>query len=156
MPDMLVKTYELPGWQDLKDELEQDGIIIKQALMPEMGRLDAFAREHFSEGWASEVMGCFTNKPVSCYYAVRGEEIIGFSCCDSTARGFFGPTGVLPAYRGKGIGKALLLAALHHLKDLGYAYAIIGGAGPTGFYEQACGAVEIPGSVPGIYKDLHV
>jgi hypothetical protein len=56
MPDMLVKTYELPGWQDLKDELEQDGIIIKQALMPEMGRLAAFAREHFSEGWASEVM----------------------------------------------------------------------------------------------------
>ncbi|MGI6235068.1 MAG: GNAT family N-acetyltransferase [Christensenellales bacterium] len=100
--------------------------------------------------------GCFTNKPVRCYYAARGEEIIGFSCCDSTARGFFGPTGVLPAYRGKGIGKALLLAALHHLKDLGYAYAIIGGAGPTGFYEQACGAVEIPGSVPGIYKDLHV
>ena len=42
MPDMLVKTYELPGWQDLKDELEQDGIIIKQALMPEMGRLAAF------------------------------------------------------------------------------------------------------------------
>jgi len=40
------------------------------------------------------------------------------------------------------------------LKDLGYVYGIIGGVGPREFYEKACGAVEIPGSDPGIYRDI--
>jgi hypothetical protein len=36
---------------------------------------------------------------------------------------------------------------------MGYAYAIIGGAGPTEFYAKECGATIIPNSVPGIYTD---
>jgi hypothetical protein len=35
----------------------------------------------------------------------------------------------------------------------GYAYAIIGGAGPTAFYAKTVGAVAIEGSTPGIYRD---
>jgi hypothetical protein len=35
----------------------------------------------------------------------------------------------------------------------GYAYAIIGGAGPTGFYVKTVGAMPIDGSTPGIYRD---
>jgi hypothetical protein len=35
----------------------------------------------------------------------------------------------------------------------GYAYAIIGGAGPTEFYANAVGAVPIEGSDTGIYRD---
>jgi hypothetical protein len=36
---------------------------------------------------------------------------------------------------------------------MGYAYGIIGGAGPTQFYERAVGATLIVESVPGIYAD---
>jgi hypothetical protein len=36
---------------------------------------------------------------------------------------------------------------------MGYAYAIIGGAGPVDFYQKTVGAIEIEGSVPGIYRD---
>ena len=36
---------------------------------------------------------------------------------------------------------------------MGYAYGIIGGAGPTEFYERAVSATLIPESVPGIYAD---
>jgi predicted N-acetyltransferase YhbS len=53
-----------------------------------------------------------------------------------------------------GLGKALLFKSLEALRDLGYAYAIIGGVGPKEFYAKACGAIEIPGSDPGIYTDL--
>lgn len=155
MPDMLVKTFELPSSAPIIAQLKAEGIIVKRALAPEMKRLEAFAEQHFSKGWASELACCFARQPVSCFYAFKGDEIIGFSCCDSTARGFFGPTGVLPKYRGKGIGKALLLIALEHLRDQGYVYAIIGGAGPTHFYESTCGAVAIPDSEPGIYEHLH-
>jgi predicted N-acetyltransferase YhbS len=69
-------------------------------------------------------------------------------------KGYFGPTGVAESARGMGLGKALLFKALEALREEGYAYAVIGGVGPREFYEQACGAVEIPGSDPGIFGDL--
>ena len=56
--------------------------------------------------------------------------------------------------RGNGIGTALLLASLWGLRELGYVYGVIGGAGPVDFYEGAVGAFEIPDSEPGIYTDL--
>jgi hypothetical protein len=52
------------------------------------------------------------------------------------------------------LGKALLMKSLEALREDGYAYAIIGGVGPREFYANACGAIEIPGSDPGIYADL--
>jgi GNAT superfamily N-acetyltransferase len=77
-----------------------------------------------------------------------------FSCYDTTLRGFFGPTGVAEDARGLGLGKALLMKSLEALRETGYAYAIIGGVGPKEFYAKACGAIEIPGSDPGVYTDL--
>jgi hypothetical protein len=35
----------------------------------------------------------------------------------------------------------------------GYAYAVIGGAGPTEFFVKTTGAQPIAGSTPGIYHD---
>ena len=80
--------------------------------------------------------------------------MLGFGCYDTTAKGFFGPTGVDEAARGKGIGAALLLVCLHALYADGYAYGIIGGAGPVEFYEKIVGAMVIPGSDPGVYRGM--
>jgi GNAT superfamily N-acetyltransferase len=57
-------------------------------------------------------------------------------------------------YRGRGIGKALLLACLHDMWAQGYGYAIIGWAGPVDFYIRAVGAIVIPDSSPGIYRGM--
>jgi predicted N-acetyltransferase YhbS len=61
--------------------------------------------------------------------------------------------GVAGQTQGRGIGTALLLSCLHTMATLGYAYAIIGGVGPTEFYRKVVGAIEIAGSSPGIYRD---
>jgi predicted N-acetyltransferase YhbS len=61
---------------------------------------------------------------------------------------------VLETERKQGIGTALLLAALQAMAAEGYAYAIIGAAGPAEFYAKTVGAVPIAGSSPGIYADL--
>jgi hypothetical protein len=52
------------------------------------------------------------------------------------------------------IGRALLIASLWSLRELGYVYAIIGAAGPVKFYQEAVGAIAIPDSDPGIYTDI--
>jgi len=73
---------------------------------------------------------------------------------ECSRRGFFGPTGVLPELRGKGIGAALLLRCLESMREMGYAYAVIGGVGPASFYEKVCGAFLIPGSETSIYSTV--
>jgi predicted N-acetyltransferase YhbS len=56
--------------------------------------------------------------------------------------------------RGTGLGKALLLAALRAMAADGYAYAVIGGAGPVDFYVKTVGAIPIEGSEPGLYRGM--
>ncbi|HVO89211.1 MAG TPA: GNAT family N-acetyltransferase, partial [Casimicrobiaceae bacterium] len=92
--------------------------------------------------------------PIACFIALRGHELVGFACHDATCPNFFGPEGVIEAERGIGVGRALLLAALHAQRAQGYAYSIIGGVGPAAFYEKAVGAVPIPDSSPGIYAPM--
>ena len=93
--------------------------------------------------------------PVSCYAAVDADkQVLGFACYDATAKDFFGPTGVMESQRGKGIGAALLIACMQAMAAEGYAYAVIGGAGPVAFYEKVVGATVIPDSVPGPYRDM--
>ena len=154
MPDMLVKLYDLPDDRDEVERLKAEGITIRRVAPYEASVLKRFVLSAFSEVWADEAGRSFSFQPVSCIIATHQKKIVGFGCYDTTCRGFFGPTGVLETYRGKGIGKALLLGCLRAMRESGYGYAIIGGVGPMKFYEKAVGAVEIPGSAPGIYTDM--
>ncbi len=151
---MLVRLYDLPNSAALYEKIESHGITLRRARAFEKHTVANFARQNFSEKWASEVEVAITRQPVSCWIATRDKEIIGFSCYETTQRGFFGPTGVIESARGTGLGKVLLFKALESLRDMGYAYGIIGGVGPREFYEKNCGAIEIPGSDPGIYSDI--
>jgi GNAT superfamily N-acetyltransferase len=154
MTDMLVRLYDLPDSGALYAQAAAHGVVLRRARAFEKHTVADFAREHFSEKWASEVEVALTRQPVACFIATRERRILGFACYDTTQRGFFGPTGVLEDARGTGLGKALLMISLEALRDIGYAYAIIGGVGPREFYTNTCGAIEIPGSDPGIYSDL--
>ena len=149
MPDLLVNLLNLPA----QPSLSEQGIIVRPAQPWELTVLRTFIIEHFSTAWADEVQVGFANKPITVFIAILEQEIVGFSACECTRRGFFGPTGVLESARGKGIGTALLIAALNGLKDMGYVYGIIGGVGPVSFYEKTVGAIMIPGSDPSIYRD---
>lgn len=154
MIDMLVRLYALPDTSALYAGVAAKGVTLRRARAFEKHTVAAFAREHFSEKWASEVEVALTRQPVSCFIATKDQRILGFACYETTQRGFFGPTGVIEDARGLGLGKALLMKALEGLRDIGYAYGIIGGVGPRGFYEKCCGAIEIPGSDPGTYIDM--
>lgn len=49
--------------------------------------------------------------------------------------------------RMQGIGYTLLHYCLYEMKEIGYEYAVIGEAGPLEFYEKACNAVVISGTL---------
>lgn len=154
MPDMLANLLKLPKEDGLLEALEQKNIQIRRALAPDKFRVVPWVREHTGLSAAGECDVCFSHTPVSCFIATEGARIIGYACYNATAPDFFGPTEVLEEYQGCGIGKALLLRALRAMSEEGYVYAVIGGVGPQAFYEKCVGAMLIPDSTPGIYKDF--
>lgn len=154
LPDLLVHLLKLPPPAPLLLELEARGITIRRAQPFEITPVREFVARNFSRAWADEVSVGFANKPVSVFVATAEGRVIGFAAYECTRRGFFGPTGVAKDKQGLGIGKALLLASLWGLRELGYVYGIIGRVGPVEFYQKAVGAVVIPESDPGIYTDL--
>ncbi|HYX26940.1 MAG TPA: GNAT family N-acetyltransferase [Pyrinomonadaceae bacterium] len=151
MADLLVNLLKLPQLESLASESE---INIRRAQPFEITPVREFIKEHFSVAWADEISVGFANKPVTVFIATRDRQVIGFAGYECTRKAFFGPTGVVESEGGHGIGKALLIAALWGLRELGYVYGIIGAAGPVEFYQQTVGAIVIPDSEPGIYVDL--
>jgi GNAT superfamily N-acetyltransferase len=152
--DMLVKLYDLAPDPALDRTMADQRINLRRALVPELTAICDWIRPRFGAGWADETTAAILRQPVTCWLAHEDETLLGFACHEATMKGFFGPTGVDESARGKGIGHALLLRALLDMRDQGYGYAIIGGAGPTDFYRRSVGAIEIEGSSPGIYRGM--
>lgn len=153
MADLLVKLWELPPVAPALAACAARGVVVRRALAPEKPLVVDWTRAHWP-AWAAEVEVAFARQPVACFVAVKDAKPVGFACHDAIAPDFFGPTGVLEAERGQGTGRALALAAMHALAAQGYAYAIVGGAGPAAFYQKAFGATEIAGSAPGLYAGM--
>ena len=153
MPDMLVNLLRLPPPEPALEGMRAAGFVVRRARPWEMTQVRAFVRDNFGQAWADEISVGLVSQPSTVFVALRGGRLVGFAAYECTRRNFFGPTGVLEAERGRGVGRALLLAALRGLRELGYAYAVIGGVGPAEFYERAVGARLIPDSSPGVYAD---
>jgi predicted N-acetyltransferase YhbS len=138
----------------LQKRVEAVEATIRVALPPELHLIQSWVREHFSEYWVSEVTVAMAHQPPGCLVAILDGQLVGFACYDATVRGFFGPTGVAESHRGKNIGLALFYHTLAAMKSHGYAYAIIGSAGPVDFYVKALGAVPIEANGEDIYQGL--
>jgi len=142
MPDLLVKLYELP----VKAPDLAQTITIRPVMAAEISAVRVWIESHFSRGWADEFERGAHASPIGSIIAVEERKVVGFACYDASALGLFGPTGVDPSQRGKGVGTALLFAALNAMKVKGHVYAVIGWAGPVDFYAHHVGAIPIEGS----------
>lgn len=154
MMDMLVRLYDLPDIEEELRKLGGEGVLIRRPGAYERHLVVDWVGRNFSPKWVSEAKTAFSRQPISCFIATREKKILGFACYDVTARGFLGPMGVAEDARKSGLGTALLVSALRGLRELGYAYGVIGGVGPADFYARAVGAVPIERSSPGIYVDI--
>ncbi len=165
MQDMLVNLYALDKcsgalWLEKKISKQSeskyllDDVVIRKLNVYETHLLVEWVGLHFSAKWQSEVRVAMSRQPATVWVATYQKQIMGFACYDTTAKGFFGPTGVAEDYRGLGLGEVLLYKSLESLKELGYVYAFIGGVGPREFYEKSCGAKVIGDSEQGLYQDI--
>ncbi|WP_417579468.1 GNAT family N-acetyltransferase [Pelagibacterium sp.] len=151
--DLLVNLYG-NRMHALKARAEKVDATIRVALPPEQHIIKDWVRTHFSEYWVSEVTAAMAHQPPGCLIATVDDQLVGFACYDATARGFFGPTGVCEDQRGKGLGVALFYHTLAAMKAHGYAYAIVGSAGPVDFYVNAADAMPIASEKQDIYQGL--
>lgn len=149
VPDMLIALYGAGA-----PAPRAGSALIRRPLAPEHDLVTAWVARHFTPGWTSEARSALSHQPCGVFIAVEADSIVGFCCIDAIARGFVGPIGVAPGVRQRGVGAALLRAALADLKAQGYAYAVAGAVGAPEFFRRVAGAVEIPGSSPGLYAGL--
>lgn len=153
LSDFLVKLYDLPPWEPSAEGSDRGAARVRPAMAYEKHSVVEWVRENFGSSWASECDVAFANRPISCYIATQNGQIVGFACYDSTCRGLFGPIGVAEPVRGRQIGRQLLIACLHAMATIGYAYAVAGNVASAAFFVRTVGAIEIPGSTPSIYHD---
>lgn len=152
--DMLVDLSKVPSINELEETIASHNILIRQPIAPERSVVMEWVEEHFARSWADEVAAAFSNQPITCFIAQKEGEILGFACFEATKKNFFGPTGVSEDVRGMGLGRILLLKSLEAMKNMGYAYAIIGGVRAPEFYKKAVGAQSISGSGFSIYQNM--
>lgn len=108
----------------------------------EADRLLEFVEREFGRIWRFEAAKAFARDVPVAFLEETDGAISGFAVHDVNNRGlgFFGPTGVSPSMRGRGIGKRLLLASLRDMKRLGFARAVIPWTDSLDFYRRSAGA----------------
>lgn len=153
--DYLVKLYDLPSSSPSTEKAASHGVTIHRAMGLDRTKILDFIRKNFHAIWVDECTLALSAQPTTCFIAVKDKQVIGFACYDATAKGFFGPTGVLESYRGKGVGTALLYRTLEAMREAGYGYAVIGWVTDAlEFYQKTLDILEIPGSFPGVYQHM--
>jgi len=152
---MLVRLYDLPNASPYYERAEEAGVTVRRADPWDHARYRRFVEGTFGELWAVEADLAYRQSPITAFVAEKEDGFVGFAAYECTRRGYFGPTGVQPDQRKRGIGGALLFRCLESMREAGYGYAVIGGVGPREYYEKVCGAFVIPGSEVGVYGSLH-
>jgi len=133
---LLARGFQ-PGWQpcwmaldlnELNITKQTDSIIINQDNHTSITDIDDLP---YKEDGAYMSQSLLTKYPEVAYrfLAFSGEEIVGQICIFLTTgemgvAGIYN-VGVLPTYRNKGFGKALVIAACTFAKEKGYMYAVL-------------------------------
>ena len=155
MPDMLVRLYDLPSFDQYEERAARAGFTVRRAEPWDRDAFRRFVTDEFGALWAVEADRAFNHSPITAYLALDASDMAGFAVYECTRRGFFGPTGVRADLRSRGVGAVLLFHCLEAMREKGYAYAVIGGVGPIEFYEKVSGAFVIPGSEVSVYQSLY-
>lgn len=116
---------------------------VKRVTERDKERFLTFVEREFGRIWRFEAAKAFERDVPPAFAAEVDGEIAGFVVHDVNNRGlgFFGPTGVARNMRGRGLGRALLLASLADLRAMGFARVVIPWTDALEFYRRSADAV---------------
>ena len=77
MPDMLIKLFELVDDWGFMAAQKEYGITIRKPIGPETHLIVGWVSDQFGAGWAAETEVAMSNRPRSCFVAVKDSMIIG-------------------------------------------------------------------------------
>jgi mycothiol synthase len=141
IPEALVPFFAKRGYHETArtHTLVADALpeIVPNGVRRDGDRVLEFIDKEFGPIWRFEAL-----RGATIFYAEDAGEIAGFSTHEANNRGlgFYGPTGVAEKFRGRGIGRQLVLASLADLRRLGYHRVVIPWTDATEFYRKSCGA----------------
>jgi len=104
-------------------------------------RLLDFVEKNFGSYWRMETEASLKSGGV--VQARMGDEIVGFANYCGFEDHWFGPTGVLEEFRGRGIGSELLFAALTRMRERGLCRVTIPWTEHLTFYGQTDAVVAV-------------
>jgi len=127
--------------QDKIERLKGEGFLVRRAVETDWEKIEKFLAANW-KCWIGEVRSSFDNDPKTLYICIHEGEVVGFCAYEGNNRGmgWFGPMGVAPITRGKGIGAMVCLLCLRDIALAGHDKAIIPWVGPVRFYDKVCNA----------------
>jgi len=121
----------------------EEGFVFRKAEKQESSKIAKWVNERFSAAWMTEAKMGLEREGAGVWIAEKNGEIYGFSVYGALRPNWFGPIGVDPKARGKGLGTVLLYKSLFSLWEEGHRYIIIPWTEHLFFYTQLPGIKEI-------------
>jgi len=128
-----------------KAEARLGGTVVRRAKPSERERFTRWAAEMFSPFWGFEASETFKFDPPKLWIGEQDSKTLGFSVYGALEPHWFGPIGVDPDSRNRGLGSVLLFKALASMREEGQRMAVIPWTEHLFFYSQ----------VPGIRRIRH-
>jgi mycothiol synthase len=115
---------------------------VRRASAGDRDRVISWIAETFGRIWAFETSRAFEHPIPTLVLAEERGRLAGFSAwgANNAALGGYGPAGVTPSLRGRGMGRELLLGSLAEMRRDGFGRALIQWAAGYEFYRHVCGA----------------
>ncbi|MCP4444020.1 MAG: GNAT family N-acetyltransferase [Myxococcales bacterium] len=143
-------------FEEMRSRVHDEGYEIARLPWEKLVETADHVATNFSEGWKHEMTRSATHSQGVHIALVRNTgQLAGFAAHDgnNAGRGWFGPTGTLPAHRGKGLGAALLLASLLDIRNAGHRQCQVAWVGPRAFYYKIAG-IASERTFTVLHKDL--
>lgn len=119
-----------------EEKAVKEGIVFHEVEASEENKVVSWVTEKFSACWGIEASMAIHEPEGGVWIAEKDGEILGFSVYGGLEPNWFGPIGVDPKARGKGLGTILLYKCLESLRLRGYRYIIIPWTNHLFFYTQ--------------------
>jgi GNAT superfamily N-acetyltransferase len=126
-------------------EVRLEDATVRKAKLSERERFTKWATEVFSPFWGFEVSEAFKFDPPKLWIGEQAGKTLGFSVYGALEPHWFGPIGVDPNSRKRGLGSVLLFNSLVSMREEGQRIAVIPWTEHLFFYSQ----------VPGVKRTRH-